>query len=126
MRQVVDRIGGFCYATCPPRHVVIAPARDHYGFGEATASPRQQGSGLQVLVRDNNVDQALKALKKKMQREGIFREMKLRGHYEKPSEKRARESAEAVRRARKLARKKMQREGLLPMKPRPVMAPAPR
>ena len=69
---------------------------------------------MQVLVRDNNVDQALKALKKKMQREGIFREMKLRGHYEKPSEKRAREQAEAVRRARKLARKKMQREGLLP------------
>ena len=69
---------------------------------------------MQVLVRDNNVDQALKALKKKMQREGIFREMKLRGHYEKPSEKRAREKAEAVRRARKLARKKLQREGLLP------------
>jgi small subunit ribosomal protein S21 len=80
---------------------------------------------VQVLVRDNNVDQALKALKKKMQREGIFREMKLRGHYEKPSEKRAREKAEAVRRARKLARKKMQREGLLPMKPKPVMG-APR
>ena len=55
---------------------------------------------MQVLVRDNNVDQALKALKKKMQREGIFREMKLRGHYEKPSEKKAREKAEAVRRAR--------------------------
>ena len=48
---------------------------------------------VQVLVRDNNVDQALKALKKKMQREGIFREMKLRGHYEKPSEKKAREKA---------------------------------
>ncbi len=43
---------------------------------------------MQVLVRDNNVDQALKALKKKMQREGIFREMKLRGHYEKPSRRR--------------------------------------
>ena len=75
---------------------------------------------MQVLVRDNNVDQALKALKKKMQREGIFREMKLRGHYEKPSEKKAREKAEAIRRARKLARKRMQREGLLPMKPRPA------
>ncbi|HXX25225.1 MAG TPA: 30S ribosomal protein S21 [Pseudolabrys sp.] len=75
---------------------------------------------MQVLVRDNNVDQALKALKKKMQREGIFREMKLRGHYEKPSEKKAREKAEAIRRARKLARKKMQREGLLPAKPRPT------
>jgi small subunit ribosomal protein S21 len=75
---------------------------------------------VQVLVRDNNVDQALKALKKKMQREGIFREMKLRGHYEKPSEKRAREKAEALRRARKLARKKLQREGLLPMKAKPA------
>ena len=75
---------------------------------------------MQVLVRDNNVDQALRALKKKMQREGIFREMKLRGHYEKPSEKKAREKAEAVRRARKLIRKRMQREGLLPMKPKPA------
>jgi small subunit ribosomal protein S21 len=53
-----------------------------------------------------------------MQREGLFREMKLRKHYEKPSERRVREKAEAVRRARKLARKKLQREGLLPMKPR--------
>ena len=73
---------------------------------------------VQVLVRDNNVDQALRVLKKKMQREGVFREMKLRGHYEKPSERRVREKAEAVRRARKLARKKLQREGLLPMTPR--------
>jgi small subunit ribosomal protein S21 len=69
---------------------------------------------LQIIVRDNNIDQALKALKKKMQREGIFREMKLRGAYEKPSEKRARERAEAVRRYRKLQRKRLQREGLLP------------
>jgi small subunit ribosomal protein S21 len=69
------------------------------------------GGQVQVLVRDNNVDQALKALKKKMQREGIFREMKLRRHYEKPSERRAREAAEAVRRARKLERKRMEREG---------------
>ena len=66
---------------------------------------------MQVLVRDNNVDQALKALKKKMQREGIFREMKLRNYFEKPSERKARERAEAVRRARKLARKRAQREG---------------
>ena len=74
---------------------------------------------MQILVRDNNVDQALKVLKKKMQREGIFREMKLRGHYEKPSERKAREKAEAVRRARKLARKRAQREGLIaaPKKP---------
>src|SRR4249920_403307 len=85
----------------------------------------ERGASVQVLVRDNNVDQALKALKKKMQREGIFREMKLRGHYEKPSEKKAREKAEAIRRARKLARKKMQREGLLPMKPRPAPGTGP-
>ena len=65
---------------------------------------------MQVLVRDNNVDQALKALKKKMQREGIFREMKLRRHFEKPSERRAREAAEAVR-ARKMERKRLEREG---------------
>jgi small subunit ribosomal protein S21 len=69
---------------------------------------------LQVLVRDNNVDQALRVLKKKMQREGLFREIRARESYEKPSEKRAREKAEGIRRARKLARKKMQREGLLP------------
>jgi len=68
---------------------------------------------VQIIVRDNNVDQALKALKKKMQREGLFREMKLRNHYEKPSVKRAREQAESIRRARKLARKRLQREGLL-------------
>jgi small subunit ribosomal protein S21 len=68
---------------------------------------------LQVLVRDNNVDQALRVLKKKMQREGVFREMKRRRFYEKPSEKTAREKAEAIRRARKLARKRAQREGLI-------------
>jgi small subunit ribosomal protein S21 len=78
---------------------------------------------VQVLVRDNNVDQALKALKKKMQREGIFREMKLRNYYEKPSERKVREKAEAVRRARKLARKRAQREGLLPGKSTTKTAP---
>lgn len=67
---------------------------------------------MEVSVRDNNVDQALKVLKKKMQREGIFREMKLRNYYEKPSQRRAREKAEAIRRARKLARKRAQRDGL--------------
>jgi small subunit ribosomal protein S21 len=73
--------------------------------------PQSKGGPVQVLVRDNNVDQALRALKKKMQREGVFREMKLRRNYEKPSERRAREKAEAVRRYRKLLRKRMEREG---------------
>ena len=77
---------------------------------------------MQVVVRDNNVDQALRALKKKLQREGVFREMKLRNYYEKPSEKKARQKAEAVRRARKLARKRAQRESGLPA---PAAAPRP-
>jgi small subunit ribosomal protein S21 len=67
---------------------------------------------MQIIVRDNNVDQALRALKKKLQREGVYREMKLRRHYEKPSEKRAREKAAAVRRARKMDRKRMERDGV--------------
>jgi small subunit ribosomal protein S21 len=68
---------------------------------------------VNIVVRENNVEQALRALKKKMQREGTFREMKRRKFYEKPSEKRARQKAEAVRRARKLHRKRMQRDGLI-------------
>jgi len=69
---------------------------------------------LQVIVRDNNIDQALRVLKKKMQREGLFRELKNRRAYEKPSEKRVRQKAEGVRRQKKLARKQAQREGLIP------------
>ena len=81
-------------------------------------------SFLQVLVRDNNVDQALRVLKKKLQREGFFRELKRKKFYEKPSERRTREKSEAVRRARKSARKLAQREGLLPAtKRRPVRGP---
>ena len=78
--------------------------------GRGLAFPSEDLVIVQIFVRDNNVDQALKALKKKMQREGSFREMKRHVHYEKPSEKRARQKAEAVRRARKLARKRAQRE----------------
>jgi len=75
---------------------------------------------MRVFVKDNNVDQALRFLKKKMQREGILREMKMHTAYEKPSEKKVREKAEAIRRSKKQARKKAQREGLLPMpKPKP-------
>ena len=78
-------------------------------------SSRSRGTSpkdhMQVFVRDNNVDGALRVLKKKMQREGVFREMKLRRQYEKPSEKRAREKAEGVRRYRKAMRKRMERLG---------------
>ncbi len=90
-------------ASAPPDHCAHPDGRGAPATGE--------GGQVQVLVRDNNVDQALKALKKKMQREGVFREMKLRRHYEKPSERRAREAAEAVRRARKMERKRLEREG---------------
>ena len=99
------------YTICFARRIQPAEAG-----GERQAGERPL---VQIFVRDNNVDQALKALKKKMQREGSFREMKRHVHYEKPSEKRARQKAEAVRRARKLARKRAQREGLIaaPKKP---------
>ncbi|MGN6670620.1 MAG: 30S ribosomal protein S21 [Candidatus Nucleicultricaceae bacterium] len=66
---------------------------------------------MQVLVRDNNVDQALRSLKKKLQREGLFREIKLRRHHEKPSATRLRNKSEAIRRIRKLLRKRLEREG---------------
>ena len=79
---------------------------------------------MRIFVRDNNVDQALRFLKKKMQREGLFREIKAHAAYEKPSERRVREKAEAVRRARKAARKKAQKEGLLPMPKAKPRAPA--
>jgi len=77
------------------------------------------GKQLQVFVRDNNVEQALRVLKKKMQREGVFREMKRRKAYEKPSERKTREKAEAIRRGHKAARKQAQRDGLIPMPKRP-------
>ncbi len=83
---------------------------------------------MKIFVRDNNVDQALRFLKKKMQREGLFREIRAHEAYEKPSERRVREKQEAVRRAKKAARKKAQREGLLPMpkaKPRVPGKPNP-
>lgn len=73
---------------------------------------------MQIIVRDNNVDQALRVLKKKLMQEGVMREMRLREHFEKPSVKRAREKAEAIRRARKLAQKKLNRElGIVSKKP---------
>lgn len=97
--------------------IVYAPKlRTRAVQAESSALPRTQSERrvegtVQVQVRDNNVDQALRALKKKLQREGVFREMKLRRSYEKPSAKRKREQAEAVRRYRKLLRKRMDREG---------------
>ncbi|HMM64025.1 MAG: 30S ribosomal protein S21 [Mesorhizobium sp.] len=81
---------------------------------------------MRVLVRDNNVEQAIRALKKKLQREGVFREMKARRAYEKPSERRGREKAEAIRRTRKAARKLAIREGLIAAPVKKPRAVAPR
>ena len=82
-----------------------------YVVGIMPAVESESDELMQIIVRDNNVDQALRALKKKLQREGVYREMKLRRHFEKPSEKRAREKAAAIRRARKLERKRAERDG---------------
>src|SRR5450759_5783147 len=79
------QICGHCRAR-PKSNAVLSTRRPHPVTTPSTARSKERR--VQVLVRDNNVDQALKVLKKKMQREGIFREMKLRGQYEKPSEKR--------------------------------------
>jgi small subunit ribosomal protein S21 len=87
-------------------------SRDHE-IDRRPASKPQGVTQLQVLVRDNNVDQALRVLKKKMQREGVFREMKRRRFYEKPSEEANRRKGEAMRRARKLARKQAIRDGAI-------------
>lgn len=64
---------------------------------------------MKVVVYDNNVEKAMKVLKRKLVREGVFKEVRLRAHYEKPSEKRARKRSEAERRARKLAKRQQQR-----------------
>jgi small subunit ribosomal protein S21 len=66
---------------------------------------------MQVFVRDNDINSALRVLKRKMQREGTFRELRRRRSYEKPSERRAREMAEGGRRRRKAMTKRMLREG---------------
>jgi small subunit ribosomal protein S21 len=102
----------------------LAGRRDSFLRRVSNKTDERRAIRLQVVVRDNNVDQALRALKKKLQREGVFREMKLRNYYEKPSEKKARQKAEAVRRARKLARKRAQREGGLPSAPSAASAAA--
>ena len=88
------------------------PSHEGAVFVVLISSAPGVGAIVEVQVRDNNVDQALRALKKKMQREGLYREMRMRRHYEKPSERRAREKAEAVRRYRKLLRKRAERDEL--------------
>ena len=100
-----------------PRIVRSGPRADDTDAGFAPfRNPKD--AFLQVFVRDNNVDMALRVLKKKMQREGVFREMRRRRFYQKPSEEAARRRADAVRRRHKLARKQAIRDGLIAAPPR--------
>ena len=62
---------------------------------------------MQVIVHDNDVAGALRVLKRKLQREGMFRELKRRRAYEKPSERRNLEQEQSIRRRRKALRKQM-------------------
>ena len=92
-------------------HALACHPAVHDGIGVLQiVQTRESQNRMQIIVRDNNVDQALRVLKKRLQREGVYREMKLRRHYEKPSEKRARERAAAISRARKADRKRAERD----------------
>ena len=59
---------------------------------------------IKIEVKDNNVDQALRILKRKLQREGFFRILKIKSNYEKPSERKKRERSENIKRSKKIAR----------------------
>ena len=96
--------------------IIIPQLRSNKGLPIAVNKPKGEDNNgdthmLQVSVRDNNVDQALRVMKKKMQREGMFREMRAKEFYEKPSVKKAKAKKEAIKRIKKLARKKAEREG---------------
>ncbi len=94
------------FAFCRCRHPTAAAQKTSNAHKD-----KRKESPMQVFVRDNDLNSALRVLKKKMQREGTFREMKRRRAYEKPSERRVREKAEAIRRHRKAMRKRLEREG---------------
>ena len=59
---------------------------------------------IKIEVKDNNVAQALRILKRKLQREGFFRILKIKSNYEKPSERKKRERSENIKRAKKIRR----------------------
>jgi small subunit ribosomal protein S21 len=100
------------HATCLDPVPECGHGKQKASFHSGDASTSWKELILKVFVRDNNVEQALRVLKKKLQRDGLFREIKRRKAYEKPSQRKAREKQEAIRRGRKAARKLAQREGL--------------
>jgi small subunit ribosomal protein S21 len=69
------------------------------------------GKKVEVTVNDNNVEHALRVLKKKMQREGVYKDMKIHRHFEKPSEKKARKQTESIRRSKKIMRRRQEKDG---------------
>ena len=62
-----------------------------------------------IVVRNNNVDQAMRVLKKKLQKEGVLRDIKSRQYFEKPSAKRARKKAEGIKRYKRAEKKRLER-----------------
>ena len=62
-----------------------------------------------ITVRNNNVDQAMRILKKKLQKEGVLKEIKSRQYFEKPSAKRARKKAEGIKRYKRAEKKRLER-----------------
>jgi small subunit ribosomal protein S21 len=65
---------------------------------------------INVKVFNNNVEKAIRVLKKKILKEGIIRELKERRYYEKPSEKKLKEQKENIRRWRKAQKRRMERD----------------
>ena len=57
---------------------------------------------IKIEVKDNNIEQALRVLKRKLQRDGFFKVIKLKNTYEKPSEKKKRILQENIKRVKKL------------------------
>jgi|TARA_B100001964_G_scaffold169994_1_gene186978 small subunit ribosomal protein S21 len=61
---------------------------------------------IKIEVKDNNIEQALRILKRKLQKEGYFKVMKIKSTYEKPSEKKKRLKKENIKRAKKIQKMK--------------------
>ena len=66
---------------------------------------------MQVVVKNGNVERAMRTLKKKLQKEGLLKELKQKQYFEKPSAKRKRKKAEGIKRYQRNLKKKMERIG---------------
>ena len=63
-----------------------------------------KGGFIKIDVKDNNVEQAIRVLKRKLQKEGFFKIIKMKSIYEKPSEKKKRIRLENLKRVKKFQR----------------------